>query len=100
MITRQQYMADSRNLHHAYHLEIALEIGLTPDVLPADVATIREKLKTDEHLNNIRLSMWDAKVSRLRGVATAALKKRGDWLSLGTGVCILKAYAKHLASQP
>jgi hypothetical protein len=97
-MSRQDYMADSSRRHHAYYLQVALEIGLTPAILPASVDKIREALKTDEHLNNIPLIQWDTRVSSLRG-ATVALKKRGDWLSLGTGVCILKAYAKHLAQQ-
>ena len=96
MITRKDYM-EGRATHHAYYLEVAQEIGLTARCLPADVETIREKLKTDEHLNNIPLGDWDARVMSLSG-ANKALKQRGDWLSLGTGVCILKPYAKHLAS--
>lgn len=84
------------SLHHAYHLQIALKIGLRPSNLPCSVEKIRKALQTDKHLNNIPLACWDARVSGLRG-ANVALKRRGDWLSLGTGVCILKAYAKHLA---
>jgi len=98
MLTRKDYMENSAILHQAYYAEIALEIGLNPSILPASVGEIREKLKTDEHLNNIPLAQWDGRVQSLRG-ASAALKARGDYLTLGTGVCILKAYAKHVAEK-
>jgi hypothetical protein len=97
-MSRAEYMADSARRHQAYYLQLALEIGLTPAILPRSVEQIRESLKTDQHLNNIPLILWDSRVSALRS-ATAALKARGDCLSLGTGVCILKAYARHVAGQ-
>lgn len=95
-MTRAEYMANSEQRHHAYYLQVALEIGLNPIMLPVGPEELREKLKTDKHLNNIPLVLWDVRVRSLRG-ATTALKRRGDYLTLGTGVCILKAYAKHVA---
>lgn len=52
----------------------------------------------DEHLNTIQLHQWDALVSRLKG-ATHLLQERGDYLSLGTGVCILKEAARRLIEE-
>jgi hypothetical protein len=98
MITRKAYMADSANLHHAYYLEIAM--ASLPLNIPCSVEQVREALASgDEHLNTIPLGKWDAMA--LTGDNRRmykALKERGDFQSLGTGVCVLKAYAKHLAS--
>jgi hypothetical protein len=100
MIMRSDYM-NNPTLHHAYYLEIAQAAGLTARSLPADVATIREKLKTDEHLNNIPLGRWDSQALNNMSAIGRASKERGDVNShtLCNGVCALKALAKHLAQQ-
>lgn len=51
----------------------------------------------DPHLNDIPLSRWDALVPQLH--AGVALKRNGDWLSLGTGVCILKEAARQIIEE-
>lgn len=100
MFTRAEYMAfknsDEMNVnHHRYYGEIAEEIGLRLDVKLIEECAAA-LARGDEHLNTIALRRWDCMVPTLRG-ATAALKARGDWLSLGTGVCILKEAARRQA---
>lgn len=96
MITRKQYMDASREdgpaMHRAYYGEIVRECRVR---IPADlVAQSRKALaEGDEHLNTIPLGLWDGMVSSLSGV-NAALKARGDYLTLGTGVCVLKEAAR------
>ena len=51
---------------------------------------------TDEHLNDIRLGRWDAMVSMLPASVPRELKEQGDYLTLGTGVCILKEAARQI----
>lgn len=97
MITRTEYMADSANLHHAYYLEIALEAG--PLMLPFTIEKIKAALANgDEHLNSLPLGSWDNAAIQQQGRMRPALQARGDGYSLGTGVCILKALAKHRAT--
>lgn len=99
MIPREQYMADA-TLHHAYYLEIAEEAGLQSIDLPFSLSRVRAALANgDEHLNTLPLQSWDAKVPPIRSRIAPALKRRGDvnGPTLGAGVCVLKALAKHLA---
>lgn len=60
----------------------------------------RKKLlaSTDPHLNDIPLRLWDNIVSTRLITSDIArqLKECGDWLSLGTGVCILKEAARQI----
>jgi hypothetical protein len=101
MLTRKQYMASSDQLHHAYYLQLAQMAGLGARSLPVGLDKIREALKTDEHLNNIRLTLWDAAALNCKSRVSDYIAKceeskhKGLW-SLGDGVCILKALAKHL----
>lgn len=50
----------------------------------------------DPHLNDIPLHRWDLLVRKLPRVVVDQLKANGDFLSLGTGVCILKEAARLL----
>lgn len=102
LITRTEYMADSKNLFHAYFLEIAQHAGMNASSLPVSVDKIREALKTDEHLNNIPLAKWDAcAIGWKKSVAQVNIAKEGHCTSsLSDCVCALKALAKHLAGQP
>lgn len=103
MYTRAEYMSfktsdEMTANHRRYYGEIADEIKLR---LPAAcIAACALALAWgDQHLNHVpkyRLAWWDSMVPTLRG-ASAALRARGDWLSLGTGVCILKEAARRAA---
>lgn len=99
MITRAEYMADSERLHQAYYLEIALEapIMLT---LPFGIRTIIAAFQEgDPHLNTLSLPQWDNYSVRQQHYMRQPLKRRNDSYSLGTGVCILKALARHRAAE-
>jgi hypothetical protein len=96
MITRKQYLdaslQDQPAMHRAYYGEIARECHVR--VPPNIVEKSRKALADgDTHLNTIPLRLWDGMVQHLRGVS-AALKERGDYLTLGNGVCVLKEAAK------
>jgi len=99
MITRGEYIRNP-DLHDLYYLEIATEVGVGP---PEDmVAAAREALaKNDIHLNSIPLCKWDAWAMSLilyRGPELGrAFGKRGDQVSLGGVVCMLKAITRYHA---
>jgi hypothetical protein len=94
MITRKDYL-EGRATHHEYYMDVLNAMAFKPH-LPVSVEVIREKLKTDDALNNIPLIQWDC--CTVTG-ANEVLKERGDYLTAAGKVCILKAWAKHLAEQ-
>lgn len=96
-------MNDSGTLHHAYYLQLAQMSGLGARSLPTSLDKIRTALKSDEHLNNIPLQLWDSAALNRKSMMSDHIAKceesrhKGLW-SLGDGVCILKALAKHLVA--
>jgi hypothetical protein len=62
-------------------------------------AHLKRAIATDEHLNNIPLSKWDSLVPRLGTYIANQLQMVGDWLTLGSGVCILKEAAKQITEK-
>jgi hypothetical protein len=108
MITRAEYMAGNRGTEadmranfRAYYGDVIAAMGGPKRIdLPFTVEEVRAALAAgDFHLNTLPLPQWDNYARSLPGAA-AALKTRGDWLSLGTGVCILKEAARLLAEEP
>lgn len=101
MITREQYMADSSNLHHTYYTEVAKDLGIH---FAPDSSLIRECQRAlangDVHLNSIALHRWDAMTVLLPSrAARLKLKERGEGWSLSTGVCALKAAAMNAVAE-
>lgn len=98
MITREQYMQDSKNLHQQYYLEMAQTANLRTSDLPFTLVQIREAIKTDKNLNNLPLDQWDRRSETIRSQVARAAKIHGAaGYSLCNGVCMLKAFARHLA---
>ena len=101
MITREEYLKNP-DLHNAYYTEIAKEIGISP---PQDVlAAAREAFKRgDEHLNSIPLWKWDIWAYSLMTYQPEALRrafeKRGDQVSRGGVICVLKTITSYYIKQ-
>ncbi len=79
--------------HAQYYGWLADLLGVREKDIPASIAEVREALKTDEHLNNIPLNLWDRRDALMRPRAYSA----GLPWSLSDTVCTLKARAKQLA---
>lgn len=104
MITRKEYLAleyvdDATAMarHREYYSQF-----VTPKVKQLVLRYIgRERLlrSTDPHLNDIKLPEWDWLVPHIDGVAVTLLREAGDFLSLGTGVCILKEAARQIIEE-
>ena len=97
MITHAEYMADSANLHHSYHLEIARECGIqykNSEMLPKIIGALNAG---DEHLNTIPLSLWDMRAALTQQTISKACKARGTFYSLAVGACTHKAAARDAA---
>jgi hypothetical protein len=95
MITRKDYL-EGRATHDDYYMDVLQAMPGKP-ALPADLETIREKLKTDSALNNSPLHRWGGLIGMFG--ADKALRERGDYLTLAGIVCLQKAWAKHLAER-
>lgn len=94
-ITRDQYMNDSENLHHKYHLQF-----MTDDIVES-VKQLMPQVMTskDEHLNDIPLHQWDSAAHYHASEMSKKCKELGTFYSQATGVCVLKAVARHLRKQ-
>jgi hypothetical protein len=101
MITRADYMANSKTLYRPYYLELATAAGID---LSADLPLInrcRDALKAgDVHLYAVPLGSWDARALALQGPISRAMKERGDTWSIAGGVCVLKEAARAAAEAP
>ena len=103
IFTRAQYMAfkgeaQMREFHRKYYGQIAEEarIGFSAGFIADCAAALAAG---DEHLNTIRLSRWDSMTTRYEPAVRAAVKKRGDFYSLGDGVCALKEAARRAVAR-
>lgn len=115
-MSRKAYM-EGKITHQDHYMAVAKAIGI-----PAlrrlvesisDRNRIAECLKTDEHLNNIPLHLWDmadgpvqhliAKSGNIAGVMAESWDHPKDvpvgrfYWSLGETVCVLKAIARDMA---
>lgn len=105
MMTRKEYMhansyassrEEQRKVHEKYYGEIVNALGGAFNIpLPFTLDVIRNALaQGDKHLNTLQLSVWDAYARHLFTERVAyVLKERGDSISMGTAVCILKRAA-------
>lgn len=82
-MTRDEYLnqASSTAAHRAYYAQY---VGEQVKLLVARVFGGELYKSKDPHLNDLELRRWDA------------LKANGDYLTLGTGVCVLKEAARQL----
>jgi hypothetical protein len=102
MITRSDYMKDSENLHHDYHIQFAT-VQTRQEVL-GSIGTYNLIPSTDIHLNDVKLPFnnlgsggdwwWDTVTINL-----ALLKALGGSNSNSTRTCVGKAVAKVLIKE-
>lgn len=65
----------------------------TPKLVGVTLAELTEKLKEDEHLNNIPLGLWDRMAEHFMAV------NPGHGLSLADAVCMQKQAARDLVDK-
>lgn len=80
---------------HDYMARVIGKLGLEniKPYIPFDLNLVREKLKADEHLNNLRLKDWDNAAEQL---AFLFIRKGITTFSLSERVCVLKEAARML----
>lgn len=94
MITNEDYMKDSANLHHAYHMQFVT------DRIRSAVDRMKDQImkSTDPYLNDISLKIWDS-ISERNYIPLCEINYRINgrraW-SVSLGVCAAKAYANEL----
>lgn len=91
--TRDRIMSHA---HDAYYCWLADTIGVTVSRLPFELSEVRDALKTDRHLNNLRLQQWDNQDFVVRSMARSSVSGVFSW-SLSDTVCVLKAFARREA---
>jgi hypothetical protein len=98
-ITRSNYH-EGKISHDEYYLTLAEIAGIKfSDVF---IERVRECLDNeDDNLSGIPLREWDTMCQndRYNPFLRFELKRRGDTLSLSTGVCMRKSMARHQASK-
>lgn len=99
MYTRAQYVSHEVS-HQDYYKDMADYCGVG-NFDKALLTRVNQALSEgDRHLNTIPLAEWDAMVHGLQGSVRRKVKEYdGYGLTLATGVCMLKAKARHEAQQ-
>jgi hypothetical protein len=98
-MTRQEYLDnyhggdEGAQLHRRYYAQFVTDA--TRDLVKRFIGEEAVKASKDPHFNDIALKRWDTLVGCIPGVEKA-LRAHGDFLSLGTGVCILKEAAQQI----
>jgi hypothetical protein len=93
IITRNDYMQDSKNLHIDYFFQFATES--TKSILKSRIGIDRIKKSENPHFNDIPLKLWD----ELPGfVNSNKLKLAGESFTLSTKICIYKSIAHKIRS--
>jgi hypothetical protein len=94
MITRQEYMLSSKDLHAEYYLQFSNQ-NLESLVLGTfGLTRLAKSYRNDKHLNNIPLAEWDRLEPFARMyVSKKLLKDLSETWSLATSICVLKNIA-------
>lgn len=101
-ITRADYMANAKELHHVYYLQFATESTKKFILNSLTIEQIKEALNNgDEHLNKIKIPFnnigqggswwWDN-----APIKAELLKELGESNTPSTRTCVAKALAKNL----
>lgn len=80
---------------HDYMARVIEKLGLEniKPHIPFDLNLVRENLKTDEHLNNLRLKDWDNAANNL---SYLFIRKGITIFSVSERVCVLREAARML----
>lgn len=110
-ITREEYMKNSKELHHAYYLQFSEPLAW--DIVKRKIGEKCLLMSKDEHLNDIPLRQWDSLAGFVfrgseavvkprtlpAGIDGLKLKEAGEGYSCATGVCIFKAVAREIIKE-
>lgn len=99
VITRREYLRDSKKLHHKYYLQFATK--KTYEIVKVNIGLYNILESKDERFNDIPLQRWDRLDEFIRLSINVKVKSESDgspegkyWWSLSDAVCIAKAVAK------
>ena len=93
MKSRADYMSNACT-HREYYGQF-----ITPAILKRveqHIGLDRIKRSTDEHMNDIPLSLWDGMSGSIGAIIQQGIKAAGDTLSLSSCVCVAKEAAKQI----
>lgn len=92
--TKAEIDAQRTQLHREYYAQYVNKAA--PALVRSRIGEKELEASTDPHFNDIPLLQWDRLVCWLPKAVVDKLHANGDWLSLGTGVCILKEAARQI----
>ena len=103
-LTREEYMKDSSNLHHAYYAQFVTTLTLNFILGSLTIEGIKQAIESgDKHLNDIKIPFnnmgsggnwwWDN-----APINSHLAKELGEGNSCSTHTCVGKAAARMLAS--
>ena len=99
MFTRKDYL-DKKCTHREYYSQF-VTVGVKNAVLrEIGKENILDAFKTSEHFSKIPLKTWDtiADYQITSWEISSQMKKAGDYLTLGSAVCIAKEAALQIAT--
>ena len=95
MITRKEYLENSKELHLQYYLQFATTD--TKKQVLYNIGSDRINNSNDKHFNDIPLSEWDM-LSKFVVFNAKLCREVNGQISLSDRVCILKAIAENIRS--
>lgn len=98
MIHRSQYMSGEFT-HRQYYGQFVDQ--RVKNIVVRNIEISRILNSESYYLNDIDLKRWDliVETKQIPFVVANKLKECGDWLGLGTGVCILKEAARQIKEE-
>jgi hypothetical protein len=95
MITRKEYLENSKELHYPYYFQFANKA--TKELILRSIGKGRIKKSNNKYFNDIPLSEWDKLSGFMVFNKTLCMEVNGQ-VSLSDRVCILKAVAENIRS--
>lgn len=98
MRTRKQYLSGVCT-HEEYYGQFVDETIMAGVRRLLDYDQLFAAFQTDEHFNNIPLSLWDGSILLTRTPEVISkMHAAGDYLTMATSVCILKEAARQIVT--
>lgn len=98
IITRKEYLADSKNLHQDYYMQFADRIPSWKLLQEHSMEEWDKLYEQDEHLNNVPLKFWDGFFQGFKYAGGISFKEvtGSSSYSISDAVCTAKAKMKYM----
>lgn len=94
IITRKEYMANSSELHRAYHAQF-ITPAVRANVARMDLEKLRHDFKIEDELGDVTQKLYPLRVwDNFSGGNAALMLECGDYMTKASSVCIHKEAAR------